>query len=710
VSQTLELEYRRLTPELAPGLARLFAALAEQGDDQFFHPHPLTAEEARRLCGLRGEDLYYAAVASRTVLAYGMLRGWDEGYAMPSLGIAVHPRARGSGLALSFMQFLHAAAVARGASRIRLKVYPENRGARKLYEKLGYRFGETAADNQLVGVLSLGDPSEQAAGRLARRISDHLSWSGPAPAGEPAPDIWAALQPLLGRPEEEFVRGLYSLLLGRAADTDGLINNLAALAAGASRADVIRSIAGSEECRAGGTDISWLSRLDQPQPAPAAAPAGPLCPSARPEGEAQQATTPASSPAGPLCPSDGELLSIPDRAEFVSQAYRALLGRPPSAEELRKQCLRLRFLPFYSRRLVLRRLRDCEEKRQYDREAAAERVREAAARQQCAHDLRVQVRDLLAALSGHVQSTNTSLAALSGHVQSTNTSLAALSGHVQYTNASLAALLGAVREGQLECFTRALLNGDPRYADPRRLQRHEHEAFSQTGEDGILQEIFRRLGTTNRHFVEFGVEGGLECNTANLLLQGWSGLWIEPDQKAVAAIRAGLELVLRAGRLRLLCEAVTAENVEALFAAGGVPEEPDLVSIDIDGNDYWVWRALRRYRPRVVVLEYNPIFPPPTEWVMPYDPAHRWDRSAHFGASLRALQRLAEAKGYALVGCNLTGVNAFFVRQDLVGDKFAAPFTAENHYEPPRLYLLWRQQPGLARNYELFHAPPAPAA
>jgi hypothetical protein len=102
-----------------------------------------------------------------------------------------------------------------------------------------------------------------------------------------------------------------------------------------------------------------------------------------------------------------------------------------------------------------------------------------------------------------------------------------------------------------------------------------------------------------------------------------------------------------------------------------------------------------------MVLEYNATFPPPAEWVMDYDPDYAWDGTVTFGASLEAMARLGAAKGYALVGCSLGGGNAFFVRQDLVADRLAAPYKAENHYEPPR-YFLAAQQVGHPRSYRAF--------
>lgn len=229
-----------------------------------------------------------------------------------------------------------------------------------------------------------------------------------------------------------------------------------------------------------------------------------------------------------------------------------------------------------------------------------------------------------------------------------------------------------------------LAAGDQRYADPRCLTRHGYRCFSQNEEDGILDEIFRRIGVTSRTFVEFGVEHGLENNTLALLVAGWRGVWIECDHAAVQSIREAFREPLEE-RLLVVEEAmVTAEGIEEIFQRTGVPEEPDLLSIDIDGNDYWVWKAIRRTRPRVVVVEYNASFGRSARVAVPYDPAARWNGSSHFGASLAAFEALARDKGYALVGCTLNGVNAFFVRTDCLGDEFLEPFTAERHYEPPR--------------------------
>ena len=240
---------------------------------------------------------------------------------------------------------------------------------------------------------------------------------------------------------------------------------------------------------------------------------------------------------------------------------------------------------------------------------------------------------------------------------------------------------------QIDDYIRRHLYGDSRYDDPKRLARFEYPVFSQFGEDGAVAEIFRRIGETNRTFVEIGVGDGLENNTTYLLTKGWSGAWVEGSTRNCARIRERFATMLNEGRLRLAESKVTAENIEATLKGLSVPADCDLLSLDIDLNTYWVWKAIAAWRPRVAVVEYNAAYPPGDSWIAAYNPAGSWDGSSHMGASLRALAALSESKGYRLVGCSFAGSNAFFVRGDIAQDHFLAPYTAENHYEPPRYFL-----------------------
>lgn len=231
--------------------------------------------------------------------------------------------------------------------------------------------------------------------------------------------------------------------------------------------------------------------------------------------------------------------------------------------------------------------------------------------------------------------------------------------------------------------------GEARYADPRRLECYGRKVYSQNDEDGIVEEIFRRIGVASRSFVEFGVTDGRECNTLKLLLEGWRGLWIEAGAAFCEAIRRTFAEQLDSGALELAQSMVTAENIDALIGAARTASggELDLLSIDIDGNDYHVLGAIRAVRPRVVVIEYNAKFPPPMDLVPRYDPQHAWDGTDFMGASLQALAGLGARLGLQLVGTNITGSNAFFVRSDLAGDRFFTPATAEALYNPPRYWL-----------------------
>ena len=150
----MAVEIRAVSPEWERPLAEFFTAIQKSGEHSF-HPHPLTDESAKALAHYQGKDLYYLLVDGRAVLAYGMLRGWDEGYEIPSLGIAVNPESRGGRLGELMMHFLHAAARRKGARIVRLKVHHDNTVARKLYAKLGYTFDSVEEEGQLVGKLEL---------------------------------------------------------------------------------------------------------------------------------------------------------------------------------------------------------------------------------------------------------------------------------------------------------------------------------------------------------------------------------------------------------------------------------------------------------------------------------------------------------------------------------------------------------------------------
>ncbi|HVZ20757.1 MAG TPA: hypothetical protein VG871_06830 [Vicinamibacterales bacterium] len=228
--------------------------------------------------------------------------------------------------------------------------------------------------------------------------------------------------------------------------------------------------------------------------------------------------------------------------------------------------------------------------------------------------------------------------------------------------------------------------------DPSRLEHRGGKVYSQTDEDGILGEILRRIhaGPDAGLVIEFGVESGLESNTHWLLRQGFAGVWLECDDRHVKYIRRLFADHLSDGRLTLAHERVERETVDTRLAvlAGGRPVS--VLSIDVDGNDYWLWERIDSIRPSVVVIEYNGTVPPPVSVVQQYDPGgpHKV-RTDYWGASLCALHKLARHKGYELVGCGIAGINAFFVRADIATEeRFPYARTPDALYHPFRRKLV----------------------
>lgn len=210
---------------------------------------------------------------------------------------------------------------------------------------------------------------------------------------------------------------------------------------------------------------------------------------------------------------------------------------------------------------------------------------------------------------------------------------------------------------------------------------YEKRIFSQNGEDGIIEELFSRVGTTNRYFVEFGVQSGAECMSKNLVCShDWAGVMMEGHPLNYQHLRANYAVY---PKVITHYSFITRENIAAIFAQLNVPIEFDLLSIDLDGIDYWVWQALAAYKPRVVIMEYNASYPPPQRMVVAYDPQFMWQGTTYFGASLTSLTGLGKTLGYSLIGTDAKGVNAFFVRSDLLVKSGYPELTPEQAYHPP---------------------------
>jgi hypothetical protein len=217
--------------------------------------------------------------------------------------------------------------------------------------------------------------------------------------------------------------------------------------------------------------------------------------------------------------------------------------------------------------------------------------------------------------------------------------------------------------------------------EKRHLPRSSEVGFkchSQTDEDGILLFLFSVIGVAKKLSVEVCAGDGIECNTTNLILNhGWHGLLVDGDR---GNVERGIRFFARSRHTyvyppRFVCSWVTRGSINEIFAANGFSGEIDLLSLDLDGVDYWIWESIEAVSPRVVVVEYQDILGPERSWTVPYgdDFSSRnypmTDGMPNFaGASLSAFVKLGRRKGYRLVAVNRYGYNAFFVRNGLRDD------------------------------------------
>jgi len=210
---------------------------------------------------------------------------------------------------------------------------------------------------------------------------------------------------------------------------------------------------------------------------------------------------------------------------------------------------------------------------------------------------------------------------------------------------------------------------------------NEFKIFSQTGEDGIINYIFSKIGVKNKTFIEFGIQDGRECNTANLSLNfGWKGLLIEGD----ANFAEKAKKYYSGKPVKVINSFITKDNINKIFLDNEMKGEIDLLVVDIDGNDYWVWKEINTIKPRVVVIEYNSAFgdkPITIKYKPDFERLRSHKSGLYFGASLPALAKLGKEKGYILAGCCSSGFNAFFIRKDIAKSKFSEMAPEKVFYE-----------------------------
>jgi len=220
--------------------------------------------------------------------------------------------------------------------------------------------------------------------------------------------------------------------------------------------------------------------------------------------------------------------------------------------------------------------------------------------------------------------------------------------------------------------------------DINRLEIYGYKVYSQGDEDGIIDAIFHRLGIDTGTFAEIGVENGLECNTLLLLHQGWKGFWFEANEDYVKQIQEKFSSVKDLG---VGVGKVTRENINEVFKNAGITEL-DFLSIDIDGMDIYLLEEVN-IKPKVICIEYNAKWPAHVCKKPVYDSNYSWNGKDYMGSSLKAITEVANEKGYELVSTSITGANAFYVRKDLINDKFPKNREVSDLYNPPRYWLIY---------------------
>ncbi len=217
--------------------------------------------------------------------------------------------------------------------------------------------------------------------------------------------------------------------------------------------------------------------------------------------------------------------------------------------------------------------------------------------------------------------------------------------------------LGRIESRQLQLMPKACFSSN------------EFQVYSQWGEDGLIQFLVNNIELPRKVFVEFGVENYTESNTRFLLINnGWSGLVIDGSRENIEFLKN--DDIYWRYNIKAECAFITKDNINQILENNGIQGEIGILSVDIDGNDYWVWDAIDSIDPAIVIVEYNARFGTGLAVTVPYDPdfirAKAHYSMIYYGASLRAMCFLGRQKGYAFVGCNSAGNNAFFVRRDLM--------------------------------------------
>jgi hypothetical protein len=215
------------------------------------------------------------------------------------------------------------------------------------------------------------------------------------------------------------------------------------------------------------------------------------------------------------------------------------------------------------------------------------------------------------------------------------------------------------------------------------LQQQEWSVYSQHGEDGVIQSLLQRISVKHRYVVEFGAYDGVCMSNSRYLIENdnWNAFLIEADPRFYRGLKS---LYKNHPRVKIKQGFVTEDNINKLFLEAGVPRDFEVLSIDVDGPDYYLWQALTEFEPRIVIIEYNSTIDPQTEYVIPRDKLEEYGGTSREGASLLSFWNLAIKKGYQPVYSELSGANIFFIHNEITDEFDLNNITPETLYQPPQ--------------------------
>ena len=243
--------------------------------------------------------------------------------------------------------------------------------------------------------------------------------------------------------------------------------------------------------------------------------------------------------------------------------------------------------------------------------------------------------------------------------------------------------------GQSEKLEKLLLNQGQilaqlgKFQEVPSIRHHEFSIFSQNGEDGALSFLTTVVDIPNKTFVEFGAGDFLESNCRFLMAsQNWMGFVMDGSERNIARLKSSSWFWKY--QLEATAAFVTAENIDELIALSGFQNEIGVISIDLDGNDYWVLMGMKESTATILICEYNPYFGPSRKVSIPYDPNFQrgFENNLYYGASLAAITQAAQSKGYTLVGTSSTGSNAFFIKNASVPRGLELPSVSACYVNP----------------------------